>query len=273
MGKPYLVAAGNHEGGNLDLDLYNEYFGSPTYYFDYGSTRIIMLNFAFTQSIFATDPTQYRFLRNALESNTLPNVCVVSHVVPEDHFNTQHNMTAEECAQLRNLLGSYKSAHTNVNITEISGHLHTLEGYERQSVNYIIGGNGAGKGYVTNDQGNLLGVGTIAVQNGKDSYYFDPMLTKIYVRNAAMINGTLRLAKGGSTQIDVYGDFREKANVDSYMTQINDDELVRILWSTSDPTVAAVDESGVVTMVGEGAAKITATSGGKSGSVTMESVD
>ena len=81
--------------------MYNEYFGSPTYYFDYGKTRIIMLNSAFTQSISATDPTQYRFLENALESNTLPNVYVVSHVVPEDHFNTQHNMTTEECESLR----------------------------------------------------------------------------------------------------------------------------------------------------------------------------
>lgn len=273
MNKPYLVAAGNHEGGNLDLDLYNQYFGSPTYYFDYGSTRIIMLNSAFTQSISASDPTQYRFLERALESNTLPNVYVISHVVPEDHFNTQHNMTAEECAQFEDILGAYKTAHPQVNVTEISGHLHTLESYDRQGVTYIIGGNAAGKGYVTAEQGNLLGIGTIQVKNGVASYCFDPLLTKVYIRNAAMDDGVLRLAKGGSAQLDVYGDFREKASVNSYMTQINDDSLVRILWSTSDPAVATVDENGVVTMVGEGSARITAASGGKSSTITLESVD
>lgn len=273
MNKPYLVAAGNHEGGNLDLDMYNEYFGSPTYYFDYGKTRIIMLNSAFTQSISATDPTQYRFLENALESNTLPNVYVVSHVVPEDHFNTQHNMTTEECAKLEDMLGAYKKAHPAVNITEISGHLHTLEGYERQGVQYIIGGNAAGKGYVTNDEGNILGTGKITVKEGKASYSFDPLLTKIYIRNAAMQNGTLKLAKGGTAQLDVYGDFREKARTDSYMTNISDDELVDINWSSSDTSVAEVSDDGIVTVKGDGSANITAVSGGKSNTVNIESVD
>lgn len=273
MNKPYIVAAGNHEGGNLDLDMYNEYFGSPTYYFDYGKTRIIMLNSAFTQSISATDPTQYRFLENALESNTLPNVYVVSHVVPEDHFNTQHNMTVEECAKFEDMLGAYKKSHPDVNVTEISGHLHTLEGYERQGVQYIIGGNGAGKGYVTNDQGNILGIGNITVKDGKASYSFDPLLTKIYIRNAAMQNGTLKLAKGGSAQLDVYGDFREKVRVDSYMTKISDDKLVDIKWSSSDPSVADVNNDGIVTVKGEGLTKITAVSGGKSVSINVEAVD
>lgn len=273
MDKPYLVAAGNHEGGNLDLDMYNEYFGSPTYYFDYGKTRIIMLNSAFTQSISATDPTQYRFLENALESNTLPNVYVVSHVVPEDHFNTQHNMTTEECAKLEDMLGAYKKSHPEVNVTEISGHLHTLEGYERRGVQYIIGGNAAGKGYVTAEQGNILGSGTIKVTDGKASYSFEPLLTKVYIRNAAMSNGKLKLAKGGSAQLDVYGDFREKAKVDSYMTKISDDELVDIKWSSSDTSVADVDENGIVTVKGDGSADITAVSGGKSATVNIEAVD
>ena len=74
------------------------------------------------------------------------------------------------------MLGAYKKAHPAVNITEISGHLHTLEGYERQGVQYIIGGNAAGKGYVTNDEGNILGTGKITVKEGKASYSFDPLL-------------------------------------------------------------------------------------------------
>lgn len=271
--KPALVLAGNHEGGNLDLDMYQEYFGSPTYSFAYGDTLLVILNSAFNQSVEQTDPTQYRFLKNTLEENTLPNVYIFNHVVTQDHFNTQHNMTAEECTKFENLVGAYQSEHPDVNVTVISGHLHTLETWEAQGVQYIIGGNAAGKGYVTAEQGNLLGIGTITVENGTASYSFDPLVTKIYLRNAAMKNGTLNLVKGASTQIDVYGDFREKAAVDSYMTQINDDSLVNIVWSSSDPEVATVSNSGVVTMVGEGSAKIMAVCGGESASFTVQSQD
>ena len=273
MKKPYLVAAGNHEGGNLDLDLYNEYFGSPTYSFRYGSTLIIMLNSAFKQSIEESDPTQYRFLERELEKNTLPNVYVINHVVAEDHFNTQHNMTEAECAKFENLLGAYKAKHPEVNVNAVFGHLHTLETWERQGVNYIIGGNGAGKGYVTQEQGNILGIGEIKVTNGKASYDFTPLLTKVYLRSAAMRGGKLLLAKGGSAQINVYGDFREKASVDSYMTQINDNKAVQILWSSSDEAVASVSDTGVVTVHGDGEAVITAECGGKKASFTVKSQD
>ena len=202
LDKPALVLAGNHEGGNLDLDMYNDYFGSPTYAFAYGNTLLVVLNSAFTQSIEATDPTQYHFLEQVLEENTLPNVYIFNHVVTEDHFNTQHNMTAEECQKFEDLVGSYKAAHPEVNVSVVSGHLHTLECWDAQGVEYIIGGNAAGKGYVTAEQGNLLGVGTIAVQDGTATYHYDPLLTKVYLRNAAMQDGTLRLVKGASTQID-----------------------------------------------------------------------
>ncbi len=257
----------------MNLDLFNEYFGSPTYTFDYGQTRIIVLNSAFNQSVTASDPTQYRYLEEMLESNTLPNVYVINHVVTEDHFNTQHNMTAEECAQFEGVMGAYKEANPDVNVNVISGHLHTLESWERQGVNYIIGGNAAGKGYVTAEEGNLLGYGTIHVQNGEAAYEFKPLLTEIYLRNAAMQDGTLHLAKGGSAQIDVYGDFREKASVDSYMTQINDDALVDITWESSDPEIASVSDTGVVTMQGEGTAEIRAFCGERSASFTVVSQD
>lgn len=273
VGKPYLIAAGNHEGGEMNLDMFNEYFGSPTYTFDYGQTRIIVLNSAFNQSVTASDPTQYQYLEEMLESNTLPNVYVVNHVVTEDHFNTQHNMTAEECARFEGIMGAYKEANPEVNVNVISGHLHTLESWERDGVNYIIGGNAAGKGYVTPEQGNLLGYGTIHVRDGKADYDYEPLLSEIYLRHAAMQNGILNLAKGGSAQIDVYGDFRVKASVDSYMTQINDDSLMAIDWESSDPETVSVDDAGVVTVHAEGSAVITAHCGGASASFTVKSQD
>ena len=57
-------------------------------------------------------------------------------------------MTAEEFAQFEGVMGAYKEANPDVNVNVISGHLHTLESWERLGVNYIIGGNAAGKGYV-----------------------------------------------------------------------------------------------------------------------------
>ncbi|MFD1179292.1 S-layer homology domain-containing protein [Paenibacillus puldeungensis] len=270
-GKPYLVLAGNHEGGNNNLDLYYKYFGSPTYSFKYGSTLIVVLNSAYNQSINVSDPTQYHYLEEVLKSNKLPNVYVFNHVITRDDYYTEHNMQPAEAEQFEGILSDYKKNHPNTNVNAVFGHLHTLHSWEVGGVNYIIGGNGAQKGYVNSEQGNILGSGMITVKNGVGSYGFNPLLSKVYIKNAALIGDTISSASTSQIQLDLYGDFREYPS--NYVARISNLKYVNTTWRSSDTSMAMVDENGVVTLKKEGTAQITATSGGKSSTITIKSVD
>lgn len=267
LGKPGVVLAGNHEGVNGNLDLYYETFGSPTYAFSYGSAFFVVLNSAYGQSVQGTDSTQYHWLEEVLADNTLPNVYVLNHVVTRDDFYTEHNMSAAEAERFEGILTDYKAENPEVQVSVIFGHLHTLHSWETGGVRYIIGGNAADKGYVTNDQGNLLGSGRIVMQDGVASYEYIPLLTEIYLKNAALNSGRLQAAVGAQIPMELYGDFREyPAN---YMTKLSDDTLIAADWSVSDARVASVDGSGLVSVLQEGETAVTASCGGKSVSVTV----
>jgi exopolysaccharide biosynthesis protein/predicted phosphodiesterase len=278
IGKPYLTIPGNHEGGAGNLNYYTKYFGSPAYTFDYGCTRFIALNAAYNQSITVADSTQYHYLEEMLANSTAKNIVVYDHVITRDHYSTEHNMTAEEAAHYEGILTAFKAAHPDVTVTVLFGHLHTLDTWEVGGVRYIIGGNAAGKGYVTAEQGNLLGNGILTVSGGKATYAYEPMPTRVYIQNAAMASGKLSAAEGARVQLNLFGDFRAAAATSSadsvsYVTQINDDALVDIQWSSSNEDVASVDANGVVTMkAASGSADITAVCGGKTSSVTVNAV-
>ena len=72
-------------------------------------------------------------------------------------------------------------------------------------------------------------------------------------------------------QLHLYGDFREYPA--SYMTQLDDHSLVDIAWASSDPGVVSVDSHGLITANATGTATISATSGGKTGRITVEVLD
>ncbi|WP_169306727.1 phosphodiester glycosidase family protein [Cohnella pontilimi] len=269
--KPFFVMAGNHEAFQNTLDIYFKTFGSPTMQFEYGDTQIIILNSAFGQSISASDSTQFHYLEEVLAKNTKPNVLVFNHVVSRDGFGTMHEMNPSDVAKFESILGSYKAKHPKVDVYALFGHLHTLQSWEADGVKYIIGGNAANKTYVSHGDGDLLGSGKITVTKGTMNYAFEPLLTSVYIRNDAVMNGKMKAVAGSDVQLDLYGDFREYPS--QYIAQLNNHELVDIDWSSSNEKVASVDENGVVTFNAVGSATITATSGGKSHSITVEAVD
>lgn len=277
IGLPYLTIPGNHEAGGNNLNYYYEYFGSPTYAFDYGCTRFIGLNSSYNQSISASDSTQYHYLEELLAQNNKSNIVIFSHVISRDPYSTEHNMTDAEATAFENILTTYKAAHPKVSITVLFGHLHTLASWEVSGVNYIIDGNAAGKGYVTQDEGNFLGSGILNVSDGTAAYKYEPLVSKIYIQNAAMTGSSLSAVTGASFQLNLYGDFHETAvnsssNV-NYVTQLNDDKMVDITWSSSDPKVASVSDTGVVTTHSIGQVKITASCGGKTSEVAVNAID
>ncbi|HEX3039050.1 MAG TPA: metallophosphoesterase [Caproiciproducens sp.] len=271
LNKPCFVLAGNHEAFNGNLDLYYKTFGSPTYHFQYGNSLIVVLNSAYGQSVSSSDSTQYHYLQEILKENKLPNVYVFNHVVTRDAFSTEHNMSASEAQQFEGILSSYKKKNPSSNVNVIFGHLHTLYNWKVDGVNYIIGGNAAGKGYVTAEEGNMLGTGMITVSDGTAQYGFDPLLTKIYIKNDALIGNTLKTFEGAKVQLNLYGDFREYPS--NYLTQLNSHELVNITWTSSDPQIATVDKNGVITANGIGQTEVTAVSGGKTSKIILETLD
>lgn len=269
--KPFFVLAGNHEAFKNTLDIYFKTFGSPTMQFEFGDMQIIFLNSAFIQSITESDSTQFHYLEEVLAKNTKPNVLVVSHVVSRDTFGTAHEMNPEDVAKMESILGNYKKQHQNVEVFTLFGHLHTLQSWDVDGVKYFIGGNAANKTYVSHTDGDLLGNGTISVANGKMNYGFDPLLSSVYVKNDAILSGKMKAVVGSQVQMDLYGDFRVYPS--QYVAQLNTHELVNIAWSSSDEKIASVDKNGVVTFHALGTAAITGTSGGKSNTVAVETVD
>ncbi|MGG6313770.1 phosphodiester glycosidase family protein [Paenibacillus macerans] len=217
--KPLFVLAGNHEAFKNTLDLFYERFGSPTMHFDYGNTLIIMLNSAYGQSISASDSTQFHYLEEVLAKNTQPNVLVFNHVVTRDDFGTAHEMNPSDAAKFETILSAYKKQHLNVDIGVLFGHLHTLQSWEVVGVKYIIGGNAANKAYVGHGDGDLLGSGKITVTNGKMKYSFDPLLTKVYIKNGAILSNKMKVVVGSRVQLDLFGDFREYPS--QYVAQLN----------------------------------------------------
>lgn len=268
--KPFFVLAGNHEAFQNTLDLYYKKFGSPTMHFDYGDTLIIMLNSAYIQSLTLSDSTQFHWLEEVLKKNTKKNIIVLDHVITRDTFGTKHEMDPKDAVKYESILSDYKLEHPDTDIYSIFGHLHSLQNWEVGGVKYIITGNGADKTYLPHSDGDLLGTGKMTVSGGKMAYTFDPLLTKVYIHNDAIISGKMNTVIGSQVQMDLFGDFREyPAN---YLTQINNRKLVGIDWKSSNEDVASVDANGVVTSKSSGTAIITATSGGKSNSISVETV-
>lgn len=268
--KPFFVLAGNHEAFQNTLDIYYKKFGSPTMHFDYGNTLVIMLNSAYIQSLTLSDSTQFHWLEEVLKKNTKKNIIVLDHVITRDAFGTKHEMDPKDAAKYESILSDYKLEHPDADIYSIFGHLHSLQTWDVGGVKYIITGNGADKTYLPHSDGDLLGTGKMTVSGGKMAYTFDPLLTKVYITNEAIISGKMNTVIGSQVQMDLFGDFREyPAN---YLTQINNRKLVGIDWKSSNEDVASVDENGIVTSKSSGTAIITATSGGKSNSISVETV-
>src|SRR5699024_2427874 len=71
-----MTMPGNHETFQGDLDLYQLYFGSPTYHLVYGDALIIILNSAYNESIHQSDATQFHYLERLLQENKQKHIII-----------------------------------------------------------------------------------------------------------------------------------------------------------------------------------------------------
>lgn len=109
-------------------------------------------------------------------------------------------------------------------------------------------------------QGLLPGSATITASLGSVSATLSVTITAATLQGLNLGAGTVTVAAGVSTQLSATG---------SYSDGSTQDLSAVVSWSSSAPSVAAVDATGKVTGLGTGSATITATLGSVTGSVTV----
>ncbi|MFC0523447.1 cell wall-binding repeat-containing protein [Pontibacillus salicampi] len=271
LNKPLLMVPGNHESFQGNLDLYFENFGSPTYHVEYGNTLFIGLNSAYGQSISGSDSTQFHYLENVLDQTDKQNVVVNNHVVTRDDFGTKHEMNPKDAERLEKILGDHKKENPSSHIQVLFGHLHLLQEWEVEGVTYTVTGNAAAKGYVSNEEGNLLGSGMLHVTDDSVEYKFNPLLTEVYIADESLRDNEMNIAIGTKRSLSLYGDFREVTS--NYMVELTQFPNVSMDWESSDESVVKINNTGEMTVLKEGTADITATSGEKSSTITIKAMD
>ena len=259
--KPILTVPGNHEAFQGNLDFYMNLFGSPTYHLSYGNTLFIFLNTAFDQSIRSSDPTQIPYLEKLLEKNTHTNIVISTHVPTRDRFGTAHEMQWEDAKKLEDILGDYKQIYQHRNITVLFGHLHVVDTWTVKGVNYIITGNGALKGYVSNKRGNILGHGVLHVTPNGIRYEFIPYVDKVFIIKDDIRINKLSLEKGVTHQFRVQAELKKLSS--NYRIDLTDFEVVRKKWSSTNEKAIKVDSLGVVHAIDSGSSTIIVEVSGK----------
>lgn len=239
-----LTTPGNHESFQGNLDLYMHYFGSPTYHVECAHVLCIVLNTAYEQSLSKSDATQFHYLESLLRENKKENILLMTHVPTMDSFGTSHHMNEKDARLLENLLGRYKLWNPQVNITVLFGHLHILQTWQKDGVNYLITGNGAGKGYVSHEKGNILGYGVVDIKKDSMIYQFRPFVNEIFIGFGDNRIACLDIDQYASIQLRVYGHFDV---IDSkYHVDLSGIDMICIDWLTEDPTILSISEQGII---------------------------
>jgi len=259
-----LPVAGNHESFLGHLNLFQETFGSPTYHLEYGHALIIVLNSSFEQSLSASDSTQLHYLERLLNENKQRHIIIATHVPTQDTFGTSHQMKAEDAQKFERILSDYKRQHQQVSITVLFGHLHVLQSWEKDGITYIVTGNGAGKGYIPHDKGDILGYGVLEWGHSDINYHYHPVVKDLFIHPGAEFKcykqkpySKLEISVGDEKQLHAFGCINVLKS--HYTVDLSSHCLIPIYWDTSDERILSVSPTGNITGKEIGKAIMTAT--------------
>lgn len=268
--KIMLTTPGNHEAFQGDIDHYMRIFGSPTFHFEYGNTLFIFLNTAYSESLYQSDATQMSYVENTLAESTCQNIILVTHVPTKDDFGTAHEMVPSEAKQLEELLGHYKKQRKEVNIAVLFGHLHVLREWEVEGVRYIITGNGAAKGYVAHEYGNIFGSGILHITPIDISYEFLPYAQEIFICKKDEPIEELTMRKGDKVNLQVYAHI-QKLHVD-YKIDLTNFMHIQREWVVTDQQIVHLNQNGVLKAIKKGEAKVSVHLGEQTASLNVRIV-
>src|SRR5690625_1066067 len=267
-GKTMFPLAGNHEAFQGNLDLFTTYFGSPTYHVAYERILLIVLNSAYGQSIHQSDSTQIHYLRQVLKETEKDQIIIATHVPVKDDFDTSHGMNIEDAHELEAIVSAYKRENKQKQLLVLFGHLHVLQTWRKAGVDYVITGNGASKGYVANDQGNLLGYGVIDSSPTGMTYRFKPFVSRLKLQFDPNPPCSGQIKQGTSHQLFVYGHFNEL--VSDYTVDLTANTLVPKQWSSTCEAVIRVTQDGLIYGQKKGTAEIGVTINGVMDTIHIE---
>lgn len=252
--KPILTVPGNHESFQGNLEKHFKLFGPPTYHLIYGNTLFVFLNTAYEQSISISDSTQFHYLEHLLLENKQENIVIITHVPTKDRFGTSHEMIKADADRLERILGDYKQATRSTDIMVLFGHLHIVDQWNVRGVNYIITGNAANKGYLSHDQGNILGQGILHISVEGLTYQFLPYIEHIIITaNDTKIHElSLRIGK----VIFLRAIIEVNKLSSRYTVDATDMALLHIKWSSTNKEIVNINNNGELKSLKEGKAII-----------------
>lgn len=260
--KPTFFSPGNHEAFKGSLNNFINYYGLPTYSFEYGNSLFISLNSALGQSISASDPTQFDYLKRVLEKNNKKNVFIYTHVLTRDNFGTQHQMLKSDADELESILSDYKKSNPDKNINVIFGHIHSVQSWDLNGVTYTVSGDEAGKQYVKPEDGGILAYTKFNVSGDKISHEFIPLVKNVSIKDNSLKDGILELPLDATKKLNLVGDF--SILYSDYIISLSNFKDISAKWSSDKPDIVSVSNDGIITANKSGTAYINVDVSGKS---------
>ena len=112
-------------------------------------------------------------------------------------------------------------------------------------------------------------LGTKPLTTGISLFCKDSVVSKIAIRTPAKHVESVKITQKDGSNVDPEYTYGETIALKAVVTPADADDADKVTWATETPDVATVNENGEVTLLKAGEAKITATAGGVSSSVTF----
>lgn len=112
-------------------------------------------------------------------------------------------------------------------------------------------------------------LGTKPLTTGISLFCKDSVVSKIAIRTPAKHVESLKITQKDGSNVDPEYTYGETIALTAEVTPTDADDADKVTWASETPDVATVNENGEVTLLKAGEAKITATAGGVSSSVTF----
>jgi exopolysaccharide biosynthesis protein len=269
--KQVMITPGNHEGSSGNNINFTKNFGLPAYSFLYGNSLFIALNSSISQSISASDPTQFEYLKDVLDRNKKQNVFIYTHVPTRDNQGIKHALPDADVKKLEGILTNYKKQNNNKTVNVIFGHMHSFQSWSVGGVNYTIDGNECLKKYVNPDAGGYMGYTKFIVKASAVTRRFMPMPDGISITDSALVNGEMKLIKGSRKKLNVYGDF--SYSTADYIALLNNIADVDIAWESDNPEIVSVSQDGIINTKAVGSANIKAVLNKKTVKLKVTSIE
>ena len=116
---------------------------------------------------------------------------------------------------------------------------------------------------------NSVDLGTTPLTTGISLFCHDIVVSKIAIRTPAKHVESLKITQKDGSNVDPEYTYGETIALTAEVTPTDADDADKVTWASETPDVATVNENGEVTLLKAGEAKITATAGGVSSSVTF----